>query len=67
MLPGPGAGPAPSSTLVVLGAVRLGETCPATDLGAAAAADPTVGRLRTVPDVVGLSVAQATRSRAGRR
>jgi len=60
----PAPGPAPSSTLVVLGAVRLGETCPATDLGAAAAlADPTVeADPNAVPDVVGLSVAQATRS-----
>jgi hypothetical protein len=60
----PAPGPAPSSTLVVLGAVRLGEACPASDLGAAAAlADPTVEvDANTLPDVVGLSVAQATRS-----
>jgi hypothetical protein len=60
----PTPGPAPGSTLVVLGAVRLGEACPATDLGAEAAlADPTAETdADTVPDVVGLSVAQATRS-----
>jgi hypothetical protein len=59
----PAPGPAPGSTLVVLGAVRLGEACPATDLGAAALADPTAETdPDTVPDVVGLSVAQATRS-----
>jgi hypothetical protein len=57
--PAPGA--APSSTLVVLGAVRLGETCPATDLGAAVAADELADP-NALPDVVGLSVAQATRS-----
>ncbi len=57
--PAPGA--APSSTLVVLGAVRPGETCPAADLGAAVAADEPADP-NALPDVVGLSVAQATRS-----
>jgi hypothetical protein len=58
----PAAGSAPSSTLVDLGAVRLGETCPATDQGAATAMDDDTADGTTVPDVVGLSVAQATRS-----
>jgi hypothetical protein len=58
----PAAGSAPSSTLVDLGAVRLGETCPATDQGAVAAMDDDTADGTTVPDVVGLSVAQATRS-----
>jgi len=60
----PAPGPAPGSTLVVLGAVRLGEACPATDLGTTSAlAAPTVeADPNAVPDVVGLSVAQATRS-----
>jgi hypothetical protein len=57
--PAPGA--APSSTLVALGAVRLGEACPATDLGAAVAVDEPADP-NALPDVVGLSVAQATRS-----
>ena len=59
--PAPGA--IPASTLVVLGAVRLGEACPATDLGAATADDTAADTAPdAVPDVVGLSVAQATRS-----
>ncbi|HSU10712.1 MAG TPA: hypothetical protein VLK57_16050 [Pseudonocardia sp.] len=58
----PAAGSAPSSTLVDLGAVRLGEACPATDQGAATAMDDDTADGTTVPDVVGLSVAQATRS-----
>jgi hypothetical protein len=58
----PAAGSAPSSTLVDLGSVRLGETCPATDQGAVAAMDDDTADGTTVPDVVGLSVAQATRS-----
>ena len=58
----PAAGSAPSSTLVDLGAVRLGEACPATDQGAVAAMDDDTADGTTVPDVVGLSVAQATRS-----
>jgi hypothetical protein len=58
----PAAGSAPSSTLVDLGAVRLGETCPATDQGAATAMDDDTADGTTVPDVVGLSVAQATRA-----
>lgn len=58
----PAPGPAPGSTLVVLGAVRLGEACPATDRGAAAAAAGPSGAANTLPDVVGLSVAQARRS-----
>ncbi|MDT0351889.1 hypothetical protein [Pseudonocardia charpentierae] len=58
----PAAGPAPSSTLVDLGAVRLGEACPATDQGAATALDHDAADGTTLPDVVGLSVAQATRS-----
>ena len=61
----PAPGLAAGSTLVELGAVRLGEACPATDQGAETAvegdgsADPT-----GMPDVVGLSVAQASRSLA---
>jgi hypothetical protein len=58
----PAAGSAPSSTLVDLGAVRLGEACPATDQGTATAMDGDTADGTTVPDVVGLSVAQATRS-----
>ena len=58
----PAAGSAPSSTLVDLGAVRLGEACPAADQGAATAMDDDTADGTTVPDVVGLSVAQATRS-----
>lgn len=59
----PAPGPAPGSTLVVLGAVRLGEACPATDQGAEAAAEGDESTDATgMPDVVGLSVAQATRS-----
>ncbi len=58
----PAAGSAPSSTLVDLGAVRLGEACPATDQGTATAVDGDTADGTTVPDVVGLSVAQATRS-----
>ena len=41
--------------------VRLGETCPAADLGAAVPADEPADP-NALPDVVGLSVAQATRS-----
>ena len=59
----PAPGLAAGSTLVVLGAVRLGEACPATDQGAEAAADGDESTDATgMPDVVGLSVAQATRS-----
>jgi hypothetical protein len=58
----PAPGPTPGSTLVDLGAVRLGEACPATDEGVAAAVDENPDDGTTVPDVVGLSVAQATRS-----
>lgn len=60
----PAPGPAAGSTLVVLGAVRLGEACPTSDLGAAAAAEYSAEPAdpNALPDVVGLSVAQATRS-----
>ena len=57
----PAPGLAAGSTLVVLGAVRLGEACPATDLGAETAVDESTDATG-LPDVVGLSVAQATRS-----
>ena len=57
----PAPGVAPSSTLVALGAVRLGETCPAADLGTAVPPDEPTDP-NALPDVVGLSVAQATRS-----
>ena len=62
----PAPGSAPSSTLVVLGAVRLGETCPAADLGTAVAADEPADPT-ALPDVVGLSVAQAAVARVRRR
>ena len=57
----PAPGPAPSSTLVVLGAVRLGETCPA-DRPGYRRGRRRARRSDALPDVVGLSVAQATRS-----
>ena len=59
----PAPGLAAGSTLVELGAVRLGEACPATDQGAETAVEGDESAEATgMPDVVGLSVAQATRS-----
>jgi hypothetical protein len=59
----PAPGLAAGSTLVVLGAVRLGEACPATDQGAETAVEGDESAdAAGMPDVVGLSVAQATRS-----
>ena len=63
----PAPGPVPGSTLVSLGAVRPGEVCPATDLGVDTAADAADAAAApsdaaAMPDVVGLSVGQATRA-----